>query len=89
MNASLGRVFLYTESLGDSNTTVVNVEGLPITEATKRLIDAGLNIRLAGTVNVPEGGATYPKATAQSIAAGTTVPRGTVVTVRFLYDDKE
>lgn len=89
VNATLGRVFLYTEGSRGDTVAVCDVEGLPITEATKRLIDAGLNIRLAGTANVPEGSGTYPKATAQSIAAGTAVPRGTVITVRFLYDDEE
>lgn len=89
LNASLGRVFLYTEAQADGTVTVVDVEGLPITEATKRLVDAGLNIRLVGTANIPEGSSVYPKATAQSISAGTAVPRGTVVTVRFLYDDEE
>ncbi len=84
-----GRVLLYTEGGGDTAAVVPNLIGLPMETAVKRLLDAGLNIRLSGTVNSPAGTTSFPKAARQSIPAGTSVPKGTSVTVEFLYDDTE
>ncbi len=89
LNVGIGKVLLYTENDPKGTATVPKIIGLDMTEATERLLDAGLNIRLAGTENIPGLGKTYPKAVKQSIEAGTAVPRGTVVTVTFLYDDQE
>ena len=59
---------------------VPDLIGKTPTEANKALIDAGLNIKLKG------GGATQStaKATVQSIAKDTEVPKGTPVTVEFV-----
>ena len=89
LNASLGRVILYTDLASEDSVTVPKLSGLDIAEATKKLIDAGLNIRLAGTQNHPGGSGSIPRAATQSIEGGIAVPRGTVVTVTFLYDDAD
>ncbi len=89
LNASIGRVILYTDTADRETVTVPKLSGLGVSEAAKKLIDAGLNIRLAGTQNHPDGSAGFPRAVAQSIEGGIAVPRGTVVTVTFLYDDTE
>ena len=89
LNASLGRVLLHTEATPVTSGVVPELHGLSVGEAVAKLLNAGLNIRLAGTQHTPGSGAVYPKAASQSIASGTAVPLGTVVTVTFLYDDKE
>lgn len=89
LNASLGRVLLYSGDYTAEGSVVPDLHGLSVTEAATKLLNAGLNIRLSGTQHTPSGGAVYPKASSQSIASGTVVPRGTAVTVTFLYDDKE
>lgn len=89
LNTSLGRVLLKTGGATAETGVVPDLHGLSVEEAVTKLLNAGLNIRLAGTQNIPAGGTVYPKAASQSIASGTAVPRGTVVTVTFLYDDKE
>ncbi len=90
LHAKVGKLLLYTEETpSDDVATVPNLEGLSVQEAIAALLGAGLNIRLAGTQNTPTGSAVFPKAAYQSIAAGVAVPRGTAVTVTFLYDDKE
>ena len=87
LHLGTGRVLLYTSSVKNEYVAVPDLSGIDMTTATKKLLDAGLNIRLRGA---SAGSATaYPKAAAQSIAPKTTVPRGTVIAVTFLYDDKE
>ncbi len=89
LHSDVGQVILYTQKKKEELTVVPDLIGLPATEAVKKLVDAGLNIRLLGTPHKKEGSLVYPKAAIQSVAAGTAVPRGTSVDVTFLYDDKE
>ncbi len=89
LNVGVGKVILYTENDRRNTSTVPKIIGLGMTEATEKLLDAGLNIRIAGGENIPRPGELYPTAVKQSIEAGTAVPRGTVITVTFLYDDRE
>ncbi len=89
LNTALGKVILYTEGEKPTSAVVPKLIGLPLEEAVKRLLDSGLNIRLMGNVNVERDPTAYPKAYRQSIAEGTPVPAGTVITVEFLYDDTE
>lgn len=74
-------VILYTESNAVQETaTVPSLAGLTLSEAQKKLSEAGLNL-------LPSGSAAYTDgATAgydQSIASGTVVLKGTVVSVTF------
>ena len=86
LHVGLGQVILRGEKSSDT-TTVPTLSGLTVADSIKCLIDAGLNIRLSGTAH--SYGDAAPTAVSQSIAAGTAVPRGTVIVVTFLYNDKE
>ncbi len=75
-----GKVILYTEESAEEKLSVVpNVIGMSAELANKTLADAGFNILITG--NTQSG----IVATKQSIAAGETVERGTVITVEFRY----
>lgn len=87
LHIGVGRVLLYTGNEKNDFVSVPDLAGADMTVATKRLLDAGLNIRLLGASAA--GSTAYPKAATQSIAPGTVVSRGTVIAVTFLYDDKE
>lgn len=88
LNASLGQVILYTEEKELGDTAVPSLLGLSPPEATARLLERGLNIRLSGITHTTAAGAS-PRAYSQSIPPGTAVPRGTPVTVTFLFEDQE
>ena len=87
LHAGVGRVLLYTDGQRGDYTIVPDLVGMDMTAATKKLLDAGLNIQLMGASTGK--GTAYPKAATQSIVPGTTVSRGTIISVTFLYDDKE
>ncbi len=76
-------VVLYTEEgLKEADCIVPDVSGLSASKANQKLVNAGLNIEIAtGTLESVEG-ATAVK---QSIAPGTKVLPGTVVTVDFRH----
>ena len=72
-------LYLGTEK-PDSLCTVPNVVGLTAAAANQKLTDAGLILKVSGTTSTSSGNV---KALAQSVAAGTEVAAGTVVTVQF------
>ena len=75
-------VVLYTDEVTSGLVTVPNVVGMTAYLANKTLVDAGLNISIAGT------GAGYLESAvsiAQSIEHGEVVDRGTVVSVEFRH----
>ena len=79
-----GMVVLYTEEAVLSQTaTVPDFRGKNLSEANGEAAAAGVNIQFSG-IGLESGEA---RAAEQSIAAGTEVPVGTVVTVTFLYED--
>lgn len=88
LHKSLGRVVLYTEKEPKNEVKVPDLIGLTVKEANEKLLDAGLNIRLLGSLDKTKGG-DPPTATYQSHEKGTILPRGSTVEVRFLYNDKE
>jgi stage V sporulation protein D (sporulation-specific penicillin-binding protein) len=80
MSKNGGRIILYTESdLPDSTAIVPNVIGLTAEQATKKLTDAGLNVRISGTT-MGEGTVVY----SQSIR-GEVVPKGTIIEIEMRY----
>lgn len=83
------RILAYTDQATEEEmVTVPDVTGLSAVVANQRLIDAGLNIRILGTKNYLSG--TVATVVKQSIAPGTSVPRGTAVEVTFRHlDDKD
>lgn len=81
-----GRVILYTGSEAQTEyVTVPNVKDMNATQANAMLVGSGLNVRVVG----PSAILADTKVSAQSIAPGEIVKRGTVVTLHFgeLTDD--
>jgi stage V sporulation protein D (sporulation-specific penicillin-binding protein) len=76
-----GRIILYTESETPSEVAVVPaVTGLTAEQANKKLTDAGLNVRITGTIM-----GTDIVVYSQSVPVGTVVPKGTVVEIEMRY----
>lgn len=76
-----GLVILYTsEDTEEKTATVPSVLGMTAAEANKALANAGFNIHLTGALNGSDA-----VALSQSIAAGTTAPKGTVISVEFRH----
>lgn len=73
-----GVVILYTEDTGDQTVTVPNLVGLTANEVNTVAAQSGINIEFSG--NTTSSGL---KSYNQSVAAGTTVSAGTIVTVYF------
>ncbi len=78
-----GIVVLYTEEAEEPTAKVPDFKGKTLAEANKLAADAGINLQFSG-VGLENGEA---KGGDQSVAAGTQVPLGTVVTVTFIYQD--
>lgn len=73
-----GVVILYTEQSENTTVTVPDFRGLTATEANTAAANAGVNIEFSG--NTATGGL---KAYNQSIAPGTSVEAGSIITVYF------
>ncbi len=82
---SEGTVVLYTDQASIQSATVVvpDFSGYSVSGAAELASLGGLNIVLSGT-DLDGGGAL---ASSQSIAPGTEVPNGTLITVEFIYQD--
>ncbi len=80
-----GTVVLYTDQLSYESelTTVPDFTGYTVSGASELAAMYDLNLQLSGT-DLEDGGAL---ASTQSIAAGTQVPLGTIITVEFIYQD--
>ena len=84
LDRSSGKILLYTEDAAPEKTvTVPHCVGMNLTNATKVLIDAGLNICIKG----PDNGSAGAEIVAQDIAHSTLVERGTVITLILRYLD--
>ena len=78
-----GLVILYTSEVSEEKLSVVpNVLGMTAAQANKALADAGFNIHLEGALN--GSGATVMS---QSIEAGSSAPRGSVITVDIRHTE--
>ena len=73
-----GVVILYTEESDSTNVTVPEFRGLTATEVNTAAGNAGVNVEFSG--NITTSGL---KAYSQSIAAGTSVEAGSIITVYF------
>lgn len=81
-----GRVFLYTEGKESDTVKVPDVVGMTATDAVKKLIDSGFNIRIVGVTDYERGvGATV---VAQS-PKGSELTRGAAVEITLRYLDSE
>ena len=76
-------VFTLGEAIPEG-VTVPQLVGMTASSANRLLIDLGLNVEIEGAADALR----LDKAVAaQSVDAGVTVPRGTVVRLTFLYDE--
>ena len=78
-----GTVWLYTDDSELVTTTVPDFKNKTVSQVSQLASSSGLNIQLSG---IAAGGGD-PKSIKQSIGAGQKVPKGTVVTVEFIYED--
>ncbi len=79
-----GLVVVYTEEgAQQTQAKVPDFKGMTLAQANQAAIDAGINIQFSG-IDLESGEA---KAGEQSIAAGTEVPIGTIVSLTFIYTD--
>ena len=80
-----GRIILYTEdsSPEDNLIEVPNVLSVTAETANRRITDAGLNINIIGASGRNSGASAHK----QNPEAGEQVPRGTIITVEFMYQD--
>lgn len=75
-----GVIVVYTEENAERKTgTVPNLTGLTVSEANRVAVNAGFNIKVAGTTQ----GANQVISYKQSIQSGNTAQLGTVITVYF------
>ena len=81
-----GAVLLYTEETENTSVTVPNLVGRTVNDVNTLASQAGLNVQMQGLV---VGAGSAAVSAAQSISAGETVPRGTVIRVTFRYTDTQ
>ncbi len=74
-----GTVILYTDETAAGNVTVPILTGLTASEANATAVKAGVNVEFSGNTS-----SDTLKSMTQSIAPGTSVAPGTVITVNFL-----
>lgn len=79
------RVVLYTDNEIPKNTvTVPDVIGLSASQASQKLINAGLSVHVSGATNTGTAGAVV---VSQSTQKGTDVPRGTCIQITMRHLD--
>ena len=79
-----GTVILYTEEDEVTMVTVPDLTGRSVTEVNSIAASLGLNVQMQGLVGGSSAAAISSK---QSVKADTQVPKGTVITVSFVYND--
>ncbi len=79
-----GAVWLYTADAVAQETTVPDFSGRTVAQVNQAANRAGVNVLLSGIRTTTGGTATSYR---QSVAAGTKVEKGTVITVEFTYAD--
>ncbi|MBQ9113274.1 MAG: PASTA domain-containing protein [Clostridia bacterium] len=79
-----GKIYLYTDkSLVEENITVPDFTGMTAAQANAMLTGLGLNIKIEGTKNYLTG--TGAVVFSQSVAPGTKVAKGQVITLNFRH----
>ncbi len=78
-----GVIVVYTEEDAARETaTVPNLIGLSVTDANRKAVNAGFNIKISGTTQTENVITSYK----QSVPEGTTAEIGTTITVYFRSD---
>ncbi len=83
----LSKILLYTDDEKVENVTVPNVVGMNLPDAIRKLLDAGLNIKISGNGAIAPS--MYDRILTQSIPEGTVVTRGEIITIRAIKEDYE
>ena len=87
VTCALSKIILYTENTNTVDIKVPNLLGLPLSDAIKTALKAGLNIKLAGN------GATLPDAndivSEQSLPPNMITKRGSVIIIRSIEKNFE
>ncbi len=78
-------IIIYTDEREMETATVPNVVGLTPSQANQKLTNAGLNIRITGGAAQNK----QAKVSNQDTEAGSTVPKGTVVTIECLITGED
>lgn len=79
-----GTVVLYTENSGEQKKiTVPDFKGMTLSQANTKAASLGINLKISGSSLSESGTLAY----SQSVAAGTEVEMGTIITVKFRYND--
>lgn len=79
-----GTVLLYTEDTEATTVKVPNFVGRSVTEINSIAAQLGLNVQMQGLVG---GSSVAAVSKTQNVKEGTEVPKGTVITVTFAYND--
>ncbi len=79
-------VYLYTENIDNTYTTVPALVGLNIKEANELLLKCGLNIKIKGSIS---NNCTSLTVTSQNYPSGAKIPLGSVITLTVLGMDFE
>ncbi len=85
---SSGKVILYLGNATPEQSKqikVPNVVGMTATVANRTLTNAGFNIKVDGAMNFDEGAGA--RVVSQSLAEGTLVPNGTLITIQLRHTD--
>ncbi len=81
-----GTVILYTQEDDVTTVTVPDFTGRSVTEVNSVAASLGLNVQMQGLVG---GSSAAAVCSGQSVAKDTKVPKGTVITVTFVYNDTQ
>ena len=79
-----GTVWLYTDATEQKTTTVPDFTGYTLAQVNQTAKTLGLNVLISGVSTSSTGSPTVSR---QSVAEGTKVAKGSVLTVEFTYSD--
>lgn len=82
-----GKILLYTEKTEDNYSTVPDVVSLSAEQANLVIVNSGFNIKLEGAVDYKIG--SKAKVVYQYPTAGASLQKGSIITVKLLYDEED
>lgn len=82
-----GKILLYTEKTEDNYSIVPDVVSLSAEQANLLIVNSGFNIKLEGTVDYKIG--SKAKVVYQYPTAGASLQKGSIITVKLLYDEED
>lgn len=82
-----GKILLYTEKNVDNYSIVPDVMSLTAEEANLVIINSGFNVKFEGTVDYKIG--SKVRVVSQYPSAGVSIQKGSIITVKLLYDEED